>query len=221
MDNLSCDTVSATKMALCDTLEINDKTKIYDNIHLYPKIFFNLNIRFDYSKYENITYLKFGKRFNQHVIIGLPINLTHLVFGSDFNQPIDYLPDNLKYLDLRCCFAFNQSLDNLPPNLISLALGACFNQSVDNLPSGLKYLSFGRYFNQNVDNLPSGLTYLAFNGDYFTKPLNNIPTSVEYLILDISEQTNINVHMLPDNIKRISINKKNKELKYILEILYY
>jgi hypothetical protein len=65
-------------------------------------------------------------------------SITHITFGKNFNQPIDNLPNSIKYLDFDFGSKFNQRIDNLPNNLTHLKLEEEFNQPISNLPLRLK-----------------------------------------------------------------------------------
>jgi hypothetical protein len=122
----------------------NITTLIFPQISEFTKTIDNLP--------NDITKLRLlGFKFNQPINY-LPNNLIYLELGPKFNQPIDYLPSSLIHLILG--FKFNQPIDNLPSSLIHLKLGYKFNQSINDLPNSLEYLELGYRFNQNTNKLP-------------------------------------------------------------------
>ena len=202
-------------------------------IKLNNTIIYELNIPFDFSKYNNITYLRFmnGNNFSLDY---LPPNLTHLIFCYNFDISIDNLykiVPNLTYLDLGG--NFNQSVDNLAllSKLEVLIFGKYFNQSVDNLPSNIKYLLFGEKFNQPVNNLPCNLFDLVlgknFNqnldhlplslkclevGKNNDKKMDNLPNSLERIKFNSWDIDTYDINMFPDSIEKISVHWKNEKL---------
>ena len=101
--------------------------------------------------------------FNSNIDILQDTQITELVIdSSSFNQPINKLPDTLKYL-LIFSGRFNQPLDNLP-QLTHLSIGGTdFNQSIDNLPNSLLCMQLCIYNKSfinkytTISNLPNSL----------------------------------------------------------------
>eukprot|EP01112_Ceratiomyxa_fruticulosa_P014176 TRINITY_DN4040_c0_g1_i2.p1 TRINITY_DN4040_c0_g1~~TRINITY_DN4040_c0_g1_i2.p1 ORF type:complete len:351 (+),score=58.48 TRINITY_DN4040_c0_g1_i2:104-1156(+) len=145
----------------------------------------------------NITYLKFGKSWNQPFHLPLP-NLRFLEFGNEFNANTDGLPPSITHLTFS--YYFNQRVDHLPQGLTHLKLGYCFNQPVENLPASLTHLEFGTCFSLSANNLPTGLKSLTF-GVYFSNPSPRYPPNLEYLKL--GSNWNNSLQDLPKTIKHI------------------
>ncbi|KAM9965455.1 hypothetical protein ACTFIW_005271 [Dictyostelium discoideum] len=122
--------------------------------------------------------------------------LTSLEFGSSslFNQSLDgnWIPNNLKKLQLS--YKFNQVIkaNQLPDSLTNLGFGDSFNQPLDGnwVPSNLVKLSFGRGFEQPIKvshKLPQSLTSIILHDGYEEdiEP-NSIPQSVTTLDCEIN-----------------------------------
>ena len=134
--------------------------------------------------------------------------ITYLYFGKDFNQPVDNLPSGLIHLAFDRNSNFNQSVINLPSGLTHLKFREDFNQEVNNLPSGLTYLKFGvnSKFNQLIDNLPVSLTHLKFG--YWSKinqQLDFLPSSLEELVI-LNRDYSHDLNNLPVSLKKLSVS---------------
>ncbi|KAN0018334.1 hypothetical protein ACTFIU_010950 [Dictyostelium citrinum] len=128
---------------------------------------------------------KFNEKLNKSMFTNIN-SLTSLVFGGEFNQSLEgnWLPTNLKKLNL--CYKFNQIIkpNQLPESLTHLSFGDWFNQPLDGnwLPKNLIKLVFGRSFDQPFKvshQLPQSLTSIILNDGYEgVIEANSIPESV-------------------------------------------
>ena len=91
-----------------------------DNLPI-TKVYYDCNEELDENfKTSKITYLYFGKDFNQPVD-NLPASLTHLEFGSYFNKSVDFLPSSLEELEIYN-EDYSHDLMNLPVSLKKLSV---------------------------------------------------------------------------------------------------
>lgn len=146
--------------------------------------------------------------FNQE-IKNLPIGIEKIILSSRFNRNVDYLPENLKYLEFGN--GFNQQVLNLPRSIEILIFGHCFNQPVNYLPYKLKFVKFGSEFKKTINNLPKSLTHITMiNNNVLKQELNNLPDSVEYINVKFNDlnSTLLNkiFYKLPNNLKILNIS---------------
>lgn len=117
----------------------------------------------------------------------MPDSLNSLLLGFSFSQPLDYLPKNLKHIDLIIATRFKLPLDYLPLSLYSLILHGRFLQPLDHLPPSLKILQLGeeepfhfmgKSYPHSLDNLPSSLQNFSLFYD-FSYPTLHLPSSLQ------------------------------------------
>jgi hypothetical protein len=129
-------------------------------------------------KENNITYIKLGEDFNQHID----------------NQQISFSFEKKEFTNRKNKFWLIK-YSYLPNSLTRLELGFDFDQPINNLPNSLNHLlfSFGSHFNQQINYLPSNLKYLVFNAQsFFNQPINYLPNNLRYLILGNAFNQRIN-----------------------------
>ncbi|KAM9970588.1 hypothetical protein ACTFIR_002449 [Dictyostelium discoideum] len=198
------------------------------------EINFNVELKEDiFSKYLNLTFLKFSNKFNKSIDnLTLTNNIKFIEFGNSFNQslkPLDQLfqPNNsLESIKFGNNFnqklIFNNSNNNIENQSIlfthfkTLKFGIYFNKPLFNIPNSIINLEFGREFNQDFsfssnngggdggDGEQSNLKCLKFVGR-FNKILKvgQLPLSLK--ILYLSDQFNMKLFkgMLPEGLEEL------------------
>lgn len=164
-----------------DFLGPSNVKELIFNMEILPKkfpknvesIIFNdyFNVKFDkFNEYHCLTFLEFGKFFNQP-LINLPPNLITLKFGPYYNQPFLFchIPSTLETLIFG--LYFNQLL-NLEKTCIKfLIVGMSFNQSIQ-LPNTIQKLYFDQNFKQSLDLLKKNNLEILKISRYF--PFENL-----------------------------------------------
>jgi hypothetical protein len=122
---------------------------------------------------ENLQYI------GNNQICDLITNLTNLKkisFGKPFNQPVNNLPNCVKYIEFSS--VFNKPVDNLPNSITYIKFGGDFNQSVDNLPESLLFVEFGVKFNQDIINLPINIETIKLNINTYRNKTSSIAQKI-------------------------------------------
>ena len=129
-----------------------------------------------------LTHINFGHKFNYPLcdfLYNHPL-LVHLGLGYYFNQKVN-LPLKLRSLSLN---SNNGNLtDYLPNNIKELELEQYFDLELDNLPSSIKKITFDKIskYNQELNCLPTQLSILQLPSDY-NKQILSIPNALKKLI---------------------------------------
>jgi len=96
------------------------------------------------NQIPNVTHLNFGYHFNQDIII--PKTVTHLTFGDKFNKYLNRIPDSVTHLTVGYYFKFDYHV-RIPKNIISLTYSDLYDRPIDNvLNAHIKFFKFGRNF---------------------------------------------------------------------------
>lgn len=136
---------------------------------------------------SSLTFLEFGKSFNQPINLSQLSHLTHLSylsFGHIFNQDVnDMLLSSLTFLSL---VSLKYQLKSLPPKLIHLDLGQSYNNPIPSLPSSITRKNLGQLPANNVviSTLPPSLKHLSFPNSFF-QPIDSLPDTLTYLYLPL------------------------------------
>lgn len=159
-----------------------------------------LNYIPDYLKLiKGTVKIKFSDEFNSSIKKLKTFNfITEIIFGYFFNQPIDDLPNSIKYLTLGQYF--NQPLNKLPKSITHLTIGFAFNQTLDKLPDSIVVLTIYYYetFIRLINSLPSTVMYLVLINDVDINHaflINQLPSTVKFFDI-VDKHNNINTYEL-------------------------
>ncbi len=199
---------------------------------------------FDYNIPEHVENLYlYGDKYNQD--IKLPSNLNHLTIKSGQNIKNDYIPRNVKSLEL---LGYNKPLTkSLIPNSITKLKFMFFNQKLKkgDIPNTVEKLDFGLRFNQELElndipdsvielrlsinynirlltgSLPNKLKKLYF-GEYFNQELfiDNIPETVTHLYFGNRFNKVINIGVLPQGLTHLEFGKRFNNILSIENLPY-
>ena len=178
------------------------------SLHLFCHYYYK---DMDFKHLSNLISFKTYNRLP--LLINPPPNLTELQICNEFIASIptlvNYLPNNLKILNLHLHF-FNCQLNNLPQTLENIILiSDYFNQSLYNLPNSLKHLIIiSPAFNECVNNLPDSLLELQISSNSFNKSLTNLPKNLEILKI-FSYNFNHSLDNLPLNLQTLILDCKS------------
>lgn len=205
-------------------LQVNNKNIFYDNLQnitfeleelkiSLESLFLKKNMNalqklkkliLDNIDINYISNLKINKKSSFDMKL-IPNSVEELELGDKFNQIIDYLPSNLKVLNIGSLFNYKIDHKILPDTVEKIFFGYCYNRSLFEYPSNLKTLKFGRNFSCNLINLPNKLVSLEM-GEKFNAKLK-LPQSLE--ILNFSEYGEFSYDLeLPDSIKIIKLPRE-------------
>lgn len=166
--------------------------------NFFPKKLFHLIYDDDYNdsfmmNADNIIHLTFGTKFSSHrqLMENFYGNITYLTFGRNFNQPLSYLDESNSIVNIippkitHLTFGdnFNQPLLYQIPGMPHIPSSI--------IPDSVTHLIFGCNFNQPIEYAYGGETYYAYNnvthltfGNFFAFIfINKLPTSVTHLTL--------------------------------------
>jgi hypothetical protein len=141
----------------------------------------------------NIKTIYFIGNFNSKINKNnLPITIEKIVMLCEYNQPINNLPDSIKYLNVGDNFNHLVNKNNLPKFITYLNLGQHYNYDINNLPDTITYLELGYNFNSSIIKLPNSIKLLKILSKYdkykllngkniFSKKLIGINTKFDIL----------------------------------------
>lgn len=157
---------------------------------------------------NNIEQLVFNKFIKE---VNLPKKLTRLIcdYFSEFNENIDFELNNLTYLKLNN--SFNQPLNNLPDKLRYLNLASKFDNyfnSVENIEELYLDEEFNTDINYFLINCKK-LKILNIN-EKFDQKINYLPNTLEKLILDC--KYNKSIPIIPNSLLLLKLQYYNLSL---------
>ncbi len=140
-----------------------------------------------------------------------------IIIRDYFYFPLDFLPNNLLYLELCLHESYNFNLDNLPTNLLCLRL-ICpnINTTLEYLPNSIKYLELNCKFTSDLSLLPYGIEELVIHLDNLDYDLNNLPNSIKKLSIGSGIQKKIT--KWPEQLEVLFLSDYNFELENLPNI---
>lgn len=179
-----------------------DKKIVKINIHSLVQH----NIK-NLEKMKDIEIIEIGNKINEPIYFSnISKNVKEIIIGKIFNSDL-ILPNSIENIEFCYNSKFNQPVNNLPEKLKYLKFGFNFNQHVDNLPNKLEYLYFGFNFNQELNFLPESIITLEFcYNSCFSKSLENLPNNIKKLLLNSKYHNNsIKLNNFSNNINFLRI----------------
>jgi hypothetical protein len=225
-------------------IQINSVAHINDNVRNY-----NLEIRDPivaqkldgyvrnsyYSKYIDETKYDYLEIQQQNINLNLFKNLTEIVYRCILKIPINFLPSNLRVLEI---FNNMKIEEGVLPNLEELVLGDYYDKYIGEnvLPESLKIMVFGESYWHKIKNdilpsnlrelevrnslaighckLPNNLSKLVVGRNIRKSVFKILPLNLRVLHLHGYPMT-IQVGDLPPNLEELVLGNENKE--YIRE----
>ncbi len=166
----------------------------------------------------NLLYLIFDNDFS-HTLNNLPTNITKLKIYTPNALDYNYLPSNVKKLDISIQTDKNYDknlIDNLPNSIEELSIDGNF--SLDNLPNSIKSLSLSSKYKQHFNFLPNSIEvlYLGYLCDF---NLENLPISIKKICICICNKFSLTGIENLINLKELYISSTHE--RFITDALEY